>query len=156
LIKFVQILFIIHEINLYILIKKLLKLELDFSFILIALTSQLKDYRLCFVINKFTESDFRKTEDLSLTLKNEPEKFFSRYFYTPINSEYELFIIANKGTDGYLIPEAKEADYFLIIKEFIDDEDLDLLISQIKQINDIQAVVDLNPKKLKSKENLLF
>lgn len=137
-------------------IKKFLKLELDFSFILIAITSQLKDYRLCFALNKFTESDFRKIEDLGLTLKNEQEKFFSRYYYKSTNSEYELFLIANKGTEGYLIPEAKESDYFLIIKEFIDDEDLDLFLSQIKQINDIQSVVEINPDKLKSKENLLF
>lgn len=136
--------------------KKSLELEPDFNFILIAITSQLKDYRLCFAINKITESDFRKIEDYELLLKNEAEKYFSRYYYHPTNSDYEIYLLANKGTEGYLIPEAKEADYFLIIKEFIDDEDLDLFLSQLKQIDDIQVVVELNPNKLKSKENLLF
>ena len=46
--------------------KKSLELEPDFNFILIAITSQLKDYRLCFAINKITESDFRKIEDYEL------------------------------------------------------------------------------------------
>ena len=137
-------------------IKKFLKLELDFDFKLLAITSQLKDYRLCFAINKFTEFDFRKDEDLEIAFKNTPTKFFSRYVYYPENIECYFTLLANKGTDGFLIPEMKEIDYFILIKEFIDEEDLDLLLSQLKQIKEIQAVVELNPEKIKSKENLIF
>ncbi|WP_017258000.1 IPExxxVDY family protein [Pedobacter arcticus] len=136
--------------------KKLLHVELDFDFKLIALTSPSKDYRLCFAINKFTESDFRKTEDLEISLKNAPKKFFSRYVYYPENIECEFIFLANKGNEGFLIPEMKAVDYFILIKEFIDEEDLELFLSQLKQLNEIQAVVELDPEKIKSKENLIF
>lgn len=136
--------------------KKLLELEFDFDFKLIAITSPLKDYRLCFIINKFTETNFRKVDDLEIELKNKPKNYFSRYLYFPENTECEFNFIANKGIDGYLVPEMKEVDFFIIIKEFIDEEDLDLFFSQLKQVNEIQAVVEINPKLLKSKDNLLF
>lgn len=137
-------------------IKKFLKLELDFDFKLIAITSQIKDYRLCFLINKFTEFDFRKVEDLEISFKNTPKKHFSRYVYCPQNVECEFVFLANKGSDSFLIPEMKNVDYFILIKEFIDEEDQDLFLSQLKGIKEIQAVVELNPEKLKSKENLIF
>lgn len=136
--------------------KKFLKLELDFDFILIALTSQLKDYRLCFHINKVAETDFRKVDELELQLKESEPRYFSRYLHQIPNSECEFYLIANRGSDGFLIPEMKESDYFILIKEFIDDEDLELFLSQLRRINDIQAAVEVNPAKLKSKENLLF
>jgi hypothetical protein len=138
------------------LIKKFLKLELDFDFILIAVTSQLKDYRLCFNVNKFTETDFRKTEDLIVNFKGTASKYFSKYVHRPLNSECEFFLIANKGTEGFLIPEMKEADYFILIKDFIDEEDLEFFLSRLKLVKDIQAAVELNPERLKSRENLLF
>ncbi|MBK0382193.1 IPExxxVDY family protein [Pedobacter sp. SD-b] len=137
-------------------IKKFLKLELDFNFILLAITSQLKDYRLCYAINKYTETAFRKDEDLTLAFKNAPVKYFSKYLYCPEGTECEFYLIANKGNEGYLIPEMKETDYFILIKEFIDEEDLDLLISRLRLVNEIQVVIDIDPSKLKSKENLIF
>ncbi|MEO5909798.1 MAG: IPExxxVDY family protein [Pelobium sp.] len=136
--------------------KKFLKLELDFDFILIAITSPLKDYRLCFYINKSAEIELRKIEDLTLNFINTEPKFFSRYLFTEENSECEFFLIANKGLEGFLIPEMKEADYFILIKEFIDEEDLEFFLERLKKINDIQAAVEINPERLKSKENLLF
>jgi hypothetical protein len=136
--------------------KKFLKLELDFDFILIAVTSQLKDYRLCFYINKFAETDFRKVDELELQLKGNDHRYFSRYLHEIPNTECQFYLIANKGSDGFLISEMRETDYFILIKEFIDEEDLNLFLHQIRSINNIQAAVEINPAKLKSKENLLF
>nr|WP_294896474.1 IPExxxVDY family protein [uncultured Pedobacter sp.] len=136
--------------------KNILELEPDFDFKLIAITSSLRDYRLCFAINKITEFDFRKVDDLEISFKNTPKKFFSRYVYYPENIECEFIFLANKGTDGFLIPEMKQIDYFILIKEFIDEEDQDLFLSQLRQLKEIQAVVEVKPEKIKSKENLIF
>ena len=50
----------------------------------------------------------------------------------------------------------KQIDYFILIKEFIDEEDQDLFLSQLRQLKEIQAVVEVKPEKIKSKENLIF
>lgn len=137
-------------------IKKFLKLDFDFDFVLIAITSQLKDYRLCYQININAKTDFRKIDDLELNFKGDLFKYHSRFLHQIPNSDCQFFLIANKGSDGLLIPEMREVDYFILIKEFIDEEDLSLFLTRLKFINDIQAAVEINPERLKSKENLLF
>ena len=137
-------------------IKKFLKLDFDFDFVLIAITSPLKDYRLCYKVNLAAQTDFRKIEDLTLNFKENGFKYHSCYLHKIPNSDCQFYFIANKGSNGFLISEMKEVDYFIIIKEFIDEEDLSLFLNRLKSINDIQAAVEINPKRLKSKENLLF
>lgn len=137
-------------------IKKFLKLDFDFDFVLIAITSQLKDYRLCHQINLITKTDFRKIDDLALNFKGDLFKYHSRYLHKITNNDCRFYLIVNKGSDGLLIPEMREVDYFILIKEFIDEEDLTLFLTRLKTVKDLQAAVEINPHRLKSKENLLF
>ena len=137
--------------------KLTLKFELDFDFVLVAITCSLKDYRICYLINKALRADFVRVDELNLNfIAENMSPSFSRYAYFPENSETEFYLLANKGTEGLLIPEMNGVDYFLLIKNFIDDEDLNYWISHIKKIPEVLAAVEVEPKKLKSKENLLF
>jgi len=136
--------------------KKFLKLELDFDFILISITSQLRDYRLCHYLNKALGFDFRKIDDHEIIFIGQSPKFYSRYLYYIEEVTPFYYLISNKSPEGYLIPELKGSDYFVVIKDFIDDEDLDLFIQKARNIPDVQAIVELDPTKLKSKENLIF
>ncbi len=134
-----------------------LKLELDLDFVLIAVTSSLKDYRLCHQINKCLNIDFSRMDELLLPSGDgKANQEFNRYGYFPDDSETEFYLISNKGSEGFLIPEMNKVDYFVMIKNFIDDEDLNHWLSSIKKIQEVLAAVELDPKKLKSKENLLF
>jgi len=134
-----------------------LKFELDLDFVLLAVTSQLKDYMFCFKINKQLGTDFCKVTDLELPFNASNEIFyFSRYFFLMPETETELYIIANKGTEGFLVPEMKKADFFLLIRNYIDEDDLKLIISKLNKIPEVLVTVEVDPKKLKSKENLIF
>lgn len=137
--------------------RKFLKFEIDLDFVLIAVTTSLKDYRICYLINKYLNFNFVKTDDLAVDIHpGAPSVYFSLYEYNWEASETDFFFISNKGSDGYLIPEMKKADYFLMIKNYIDDNDLDNLISALNKIPEIVAAVKIDPKKIKSRENLLF
>jgi len=134
-----------------------LKFELDLDFVLLAITSQLKDYMFCFKINKQLGTDFCKVTDLELPFNAGDEiYYFSRYFYLMPQTETELFIITNKGTEGFLVPEMKKADFFLLIRNYIDEDDLKLLITKLNKVPEVLVAVEVDPKKLKSKENLIF
>jgi hypothetical protein len=137
--------------------KLVLKFELDLDFVLIALTVPLKDYRLCFKINKQLNIQFYRIDELCLPISgyNLPS-YFSRYHYQNSQTETDFYLLANKGTEGFLIPEMKTVDFFIIIKNFIDEEDLDSFISGLNKIPEVQVAAEVDPKKLKSKENLIF
>lgn len=137
--------------------KIILKYEIDLDFLLIAITCPLKDYRLCYFINKYTALDLEKANDHETWMSDSTSLYFTKYFYINEDSGTEFYLIGNKGTEsGYLLPELRGSDYFLIIKEFIDDEDLKNLHKSLNNIPDIVVATEIDPEKLKSKENLVF
>jgi hypothetical protein len=138
--------------------KKLLKFEIDLDFVLIAITSAQKDYRMCYLVNKYLGMDFVRVDDLEVNIYPNSARAvpFSMYEYYWEASETSFYLIANRGTDGLLIPEMREADYFLMIKNYIDDEDLNYLVNGLNKIPEVVAAIKIDPKKIKSRENLLF
>ena len=70
--------------------------------------------------------------------------------------ETDFYFIANKGSDGYLVPEMRKTDYFLMIKNYIDEDDVRTWYQSLNKIPEIVAAVKIEPKKIKSRENLLF
>ena len=137
--------------------RKILKFEFDLDFVLVAVTTSLKDYRICFLINKYLNFNFIKTADLAVDINQSPELvYFSKYTDHWEATATDFYFIANKGSDGYLVPEMNKTDYFLMVKNYIDEEDLDRLISGLNKIPEIVAAVKIDPKKIKSRENLLF
>lgn len=137
--------------------RKFLKFEIDLDFVLIAVTTSLKDYRICYLINKSLNFNFTKLNDLAVDLvRDNPPVLFSLYHYSWETTETDFYFIANKGSEAYLVPEMKKADYFLMIRNYIDENDLDGVVSALNKIPEIVAAVKIDPKKIKSRENLLF
>ncbi|MES2265509.1 MAG: IPExxxVDY family protein [Bacteroidota bacterium] len=137
--------------------RKVLKFEIDLDFVLIAVTTSLKDYRICYHINKCLNFNFTRVDDLTLdTSVNSKPLLFSLYHFSWETTETDFYFIGNKGSEGYLVPEMREADYFIMIKNYIDDDDLDNVLSCLNKIPEIVAAVKIDPKKIKSRENLLF
>ena len=137
--------------------RKFLKFEIDLDFVLIAVTTSLKDYRICYLINKFLNYNLVKMPDLPVEIRpGETPIQFSMYHYNSGENGTDSYFIANKGTEGYLVPEMRKADYFLMIRNYIDENELDSLISSLNKIPEVVAAVKIDPKKIKSRENLLF
>src|SRR5690606_11155494 len=128
------------------------------DFVLVAITSSLKDYRLCYFINKVTGLRLRKVEEHEIWMPPPTGKvYFSCYADFSMTSDTEYYVLANKAADGgFLIPEMRHSDYFFLIRNFREDEDLITLQNQIVGIPDVVVASEISPQKLKSKENLIF
>ena len=134
-----------------------LKLTLDLDFILIAITAPLKDYVLCHKINTRLNTQFEKIEDHEIFFNiDEPAWCFSKYYFFVEQGEIEYYLISNRSSDGLLVPEMGNVDFFIIIKEFIDQEDLNYLINGLNKLPDIQVAAQIDPAKLRSRENLVM
>ena len=109
------------------------------------------------MVNKELNFAFARVDDLKLLpIHDEAESFFSLYKYYWETTETEFFLISNKGTEGYLVPEMNRTDFLLMIKNYIDDSELDDIVLRLNRIQEIVAAVKVDPKKIKSRENLLF
>jgi hypothetical protein len=159
--------------------KHTLKIEYDFDFVLIGISSHEKDYRLCWALNNVLDIDLTKTESLEIKSKKQiVPSFFSLFMYENTDEFVEYFVIANQSenklvasktntlfvkgakesqtTDGILIPEHKQMDYFFVIRGEVDEEKTDELIKKIKEIDLVLAAARIDVTALKSKANLIF
>lgn len=136
--------------------KKILRINYAYDFTLIGIITPMRIYRLCWFLNKQLKMDLARDDDHVLKNSYRDEVFFPRYHFYIEESETDYFLIGNKGTDGYLIPENKEIDYFLIIYNLVNKNELKHLSKRLKEVREIQSVFQIDPQKLRSKENLLF
>jgi len=137
--------------------KTYLKLSLDLDFVLIAITASLKDYVLCHKINTSLNFNFEKVDDHEVYFNiDEDPLAFSKYYYFVEQGEIEYYILNNRNAEGFLIPEMNKVDFFLLIHQYIDNEDLNFLLSGLNKLADIQVAAQINPHKLKSRQNLVM
>ena len=137
--------------------KFLLEEEFEFDFSLLGISSHVKDYRLCWAVNKALDLDLVKLEDeIIIRQKNgEDQSVFSIYYYLEKDNEIEFELICNRHEHGYLIPELKSADYFLKIGEYYDGN-LDEIIQLLRKANLINMAFEIDVNTLRSKQNLLY
>ncbi|MBC7614949.1 MAG: IPExxxVDY family protein [Pedobacter sp.] len=137
--------------------KTYLKLSLDLDFVLIAITAPLKDYTLCHKINKNLEFDLEKIDDHEVYYNvDEAPLAFSRYHFFVDEGEIDYYLVNNRNSEGFLIPEMNKVDFFVIIQQFIGRDELDFILNRLNKLPDIQVAAQINPLKLKSKENLVM
>lgn len=123
----------------------------EYDFNLIGISCHSKDYRLCWELNKALNIALERTDDYQLEKSS-----FPFYEYLDEDNYLEHYFIANKGNAGFLIPEQKTVDYFLISKGNISDSLTDDFICKINAISLVLTSFKIDPNQLKSKQNLLF
>lgn len=136
--------------------KKILRVEYDFDFTLIGISSSARDYRLCWYINKFMPLRFYRDIDLTIYSEFGNESYHSCFKYSIENLETDLYILSNKSGSEYILPESKESDFLLLSTEALNYEEEKLILNGLNKIEVVQTAFLLDPNSFKSKENLLF
>ncbi len=144
----------------------------DNEFTLIAIHSQLEDYRLAYFINQHLGVQLQKTSEVATTVHS----FFSNYEWmdeqqdilwnlvanvTLSNkpNQQEAFSLFDQGgqfTKEYLIPEMKKVDYFLKIDAEEIYVELSENLKKIQRIPNIITTYKVDTDQLKSRINLIF
>lgn len=127
--------------------------ELDFfDFKLIAISCHLKDYKLCWKLNSRFLLDLKKTEsDIEVLIKKN-KSLHPLYVYENPDEFYSMYLIKNRS-EGFLIPEQPNADYFLKLEGEINEVEI---LKKLKEIPEILTAYFVDVINLKSRENLIF
>lgn len=162
--------------------KHTLEIEYDYDFVLIGISSHEKDYRFCWALNNKLNLELVKQDSLEIKGKKQTTPSYFSFFtfddadqfteYSVLanfsesksltTAENTLFETAGKPKDGgqseneFLIPEHKQMNYFFVIRGELENEEVDELIKQIKEIDIVLTAVRIDAKSLKSKQNLIF
>ena len=133
-----------------------LQFEEDYDFILLGIFCAYRDYRLCFDINRKLEVSMERQQDLELKLEKKGSSSLFSIFSCDNSDEELYFIICNKGSNGYFVPEMKQIDYFLMIKNYsryTAVADISLKLRELKIVN---GVIEVELSQIKSSENFLM
>jgi hypothetical protein len=130
--------------------------EDEFDFLLVGIVCQQKDFRLCHELNRQLALDLKRKEDFEIrNTKRMKNSVFSFFQYE--NKDADIYyIFSNKGKDDFLLPEHRNVDYLMMIKENFKRIKEQYLIDEIKKIPSVLGAYALEVKKLKSKGNLIF
>lgn len=138
------------------------ELQIDYNFRcdfeLIGLVSAAREYKLAWHINRHLDLNLAKTEDLVIKFVSEQDILVSNFVCSISHCSFQL--LKNRSTDQesgpYLLPELKNMDYFLIIKNESDTFDSSKCIQKLSDISVITSYQRIDVDKLTNKENLLF
>jgi len=153
---------------------KTLKLDFkpEYDFRLIGLSSNTKDYFLCYTVNRILELDFVRQDDISFTIQDR-EAYFSISFYDDEIMKRKYKLIHNKTYQTtehkmnnpslfvdietiLLIPEMSKIDYFIQFFGQWGRAEWNEILRRLRRCPHIVAAAEINPLELKSKEYLIF
>tara|TARA_B100001173_G_scaffold308044_1_gene317596 strand:+ start:949 stop:1368 length:420 start_codon:yes stop_codon:yes gene_type:complete len=122
---------------------------IDFS--VLAINSHAKGYKLCWNINKEQQLNFEKVEDQIV----ENEMMFSRYFCETTRGD-EYNILVNRSKKGYLIPNQKSVNFFLIVKNRNWLSEKREFISKLRENKEVLLVFELDTVNSKYTNRFIF
>jgi hypothetical protein len=145
---------------------------------LIAIHSSLEDYRLAYFMNRELSILLEKClNDIWVTI-HEGESCFSRFIFEDPGNDSAWNLIQNRNrittmqnitttslfdetglpieTSVFLMPELKMVDYVLKIENMPASFEVDTVVEKLLSIRQIATAYNIDHKKLKSKNNLIF
>lgn len=161
--------------------KHTLEIEYDYDFVLIGISSHEKDYRFCWALNNKLKLELSKKESLEIKGKKQTTPSYFSFFTFDDQDQYtEYSVLANfseskslavtentlfgpagkskeeQSENEFLIPEHKQMNYFFVIRGELDNDEVEELIQQIRGIDIVLTAIRIDPKNLRSKQNLIF
>lgn len=145
----------------------------DHSYTLIALHCALEDYRIAYFLNVHLHVKFKRLADMVFY---QHKNAFSLYEWEDRDKGTLWNLISNTSRTGnpeavydnslfnsgisgkisYLIPERKQADYFIKIEDESLPEETMHIVHTINRIPHIVTAYSVDPRQLKSKQNLII
>ena len=123
----------------------------EFDFAVLAINSHIKAYKLCWNINNSLQLNFEKKNDHNI----QQGLFFPRYtFISDEGIEYDL--LANRSKKGYLIPNQKSINFFLVVKSDYWLQDKIRFMNELRSTPDILLAFELDLANLKHIDRFIF
>ena len=113
--------------------KLLLDFEEEISYSFIGISSNLKDYRLNFYLNKLSGFDFKRTDSFLFNF-NKQQFQYSLYLYLDHPNMRNYYLISNKVNAVRLVKDFIVFDYILIMDGEIEEDYVKELASRIKTL----------------------
>jgi len=126
------------------------------NYTFIGLSTQLKDYRLTFYLNKIPSFHFARITDLAVRLARfEEQAEYSLYSSHNDEALNTCYLLSNRNADHILVPSLKQMDYFLIFDGSLKEQEKNELLAAFRAIPNLQLAAEVNPERVRQFESLI-
>ncbi|TSA26961.1 MAG: IPExxxVDY family protein [Bacteroidetes bacterium] len=123
---------------------------------LLGLSTQLKDYRLSFLLNKIPGFQFSRLDEFPVRLPDiEEPVLFSIYSCEEEEGFNTFTLLSNRNGDQFLVPSLRQSDYLLIIEGPLKKQRKDDLLKSLRAIPGMLLAAEISPSSVKSFESLV-
>ena len=123
---------------------------------MIGISTAQQGYRICWILNQHFDINFLRDPDQNLCLQKKDSKYyFPIYQYHLPNSSHKYLLYKLKNGNESLLPETRQLDYLWLIQTDNPEDDALSIVSELRNIPDVQLAQILAPDQLKNINNLL-
>lgn len=125
--------------------KRKLSVAYASDFRIIGVYTTLKGYRFCWMVNNQLRTDMKRLTDFSYPpFKSSEAASFPVFHYEDFGLMRQYFLLANKCGNGFLLDQPKNLDFILLLQSSGALNDLETVLTKIRQIKLVQAAVLLD------------
>ena len=137
--------------------KKLsITVNLSDDYTVIAIACHLKEYRLSFQVNQSLRIRMKRVSDLIIDGQGEGGyRGYALYSYDNQDQRCYYFLLANHHPEGKLLSSLRQTDYFLIISQFLNREDVERIVHILRRIQGVLTAYQVDPSNIRDMELLL-
>lgn len=128
-----------------------LNLDNEDSSVLIGIVSSDPDYRLSLAINKKLGISLKNSEPLEIGEPGGISTIFSRFSDISGAPEIVFSLISNRSGKKFFLKKLRNIDYLLYIHDSEKSVGSSRMISELREIEEITAVFDIDLKSIKEK-----
>jgi hypothetical protein len=138
--------------------KKILLSDFDLTeeYQAIAISSHLRDFRLCWNLNNILRADFKKYLDLPFASKKSPLEKYSFYFFHNPDQRTFFYLLSNKKNNSFILEKIPQADYILLLKGFFRSGEIQLMIHNLRNTTNILTAFLIDIQNVAKEMNLFL
>jgi hypothetical protein len=128
-----------------------LKVNQKIDSIIFGIVSSEPDYKLSLALNNKLKISLRHTSPVILPFESGSDLIFSRFSNSGTSSDLIFDLISNRHGKNFLLRKLKNVDYIFQVHNSDNEENIETLISSLRDTECVTAVFSLDSGMLKDK-----
>jgi hypothetical protein len=138
--------------------KTLFRVEFETEYRILGLFCLEKDYRLCWLLNKHLQFDFKKTIDFQFATGKNSEVFnYPVFIYDAMILQQTFFLVSNQSAQGQIMfPAPRGLNYLMLVKADDSRFDFSQFLKRIRNVPQITAAYMIEEALGRHREEFLY
>jgi len=125
------------------------------EYLMIGISSSLKDYELSYYLNKCFQTLFLKKPDIPFYDKKGLIGYFAFYHYYSEDLRIDYYLFSNKSKSNFAVSKYRHFEYFILFRLSHFSLSIEDILRELRQIKRVNAAIQIPVDKFKDLQDIL-